>query len=62
LPYICTHQFDANSILLAAQQALETLTPTILKHLGLHQIVKIPKNDYLRILTPSSPCNLFELP
>ena len=62
LPYICAHQFDANSILLAAQQALETLTPTILKHLGLHQIVKIPKNDYLRILTPSSPCNLFEHP
>ena len=60
LPYICASKFDAQALFSAVSQAIDGLQSSDLQTLGLRRVVKIPKQDYLDILTPSSPCNLFE--
>lgn len=62
LPYICATRFDAQAIFHAVQNALNTLPPSVSETLGIRGIIKIAKQDYLDVLTPSSPCNLFEHP
>ena len=62
LPYICATRFDAQAIFYAVQNALNALPPSDTETLGLRSIIKIAKQDYLDVLTPSSPCNLFERP
>ena len=60
LPYICATRFDAQAIFHAVQNALNTLPPSVSETLGIRGIIKIAKQDYLGVLTPSSPCNLFK--
>jgi len=44
------------------QNALDALPPAVSEILGIRGIVKISKQDYLDVLTPSSPYNLFGHP
>ena len=62
LPYICATRFDAQTIFNAVQNALDALPPAVSEILGIRGIVKISKQDYLDVLTPSSPYNLFGHP
>jgi ABC-type phosphate/phosphonate transport system substrate-binding protein len=62
LPYICATRFDAQAIFHAVQNALNALPLSDFETLGIRGIVNIAKQDYLDVLTPSSPCNLFEHP
>ena len=62
LPYICATHFDAQAIFHAVENALDALPPSVSETLGIRGIIKIAKQDYLDVLTPSSPCNLFEHP
>ena len=62
LPYICATRFDAQAIFNAVQNALNALPSPDTETLGIRGIIKIAKQDYLDVLTPSSRCNLFERP
>jgi ABC-type phosphate/phosphonate transport system substrate-binding protein len=62
LPYICAMRFDAQAIFHAVENALNALPPSDSETLGIRGIIKIAKQDYLDVPTPSSPCNLFEHP
>ena len=62
LPYICATRFDAQAIFNAVQNALNALPSPDTETLGIRGIIKIAKQDYLDVLTPSSRCNLFEHP
>ena len=62
LPYICAMRFDAQAIFHAVENALNALPPSDSETLGIRGIIKIAKQVYLDVLTPSSPCNLFEHP
>ena len=62
LPYICATRFDAQAIFQAVQNTLHALPPSASETLGIRGIIKIAKQDYIDVLTPSSPCNLFKHP
>ena len=59
LPFICAERFDTDELFVAVQNTLGDMSRVDLNKLGLCGIVKIPKQHYLNILSPSSPCNLF---